>query len=47
MTDKTTDLIDTFYDKEKVIQNNSNSQQIIRKSPKAKYQIFALSRSRF
>lgn len=40
MTDKTTDLIDTFYDKEKVIQNNSNSQQIIRKSPKAKYQIF-------
>ncbi len=40
MTDKTTDLIDTFYDKEKNIQNNSNSQQIIRKSSKAKYQIF-------
>jgi hypothetical protein len=40
VTDKTTDLIDIFYDKEKVIQNNSNSQQIIRKSPKAKYQIF-------
>jgi hypothetical protein len=40
VTDKTTDLIDTFYDKEKNIQNNSNSQQIIRKSSKAKYQIF-------
>jgi len=40
MSDKTTDLIDTFYDKEKSISNNSNSQQTIRKSSKAKYQIF-------
>ncbi len=40
MTDKTADLIDTFYDKEKVDSVNSNAQQIIRKSPKAKYQIF-------
>jgi hypothetical protein len=40
VTDKTTDLIDIFYDKEKNRQNNSNSQQIIRKSSKAKYQIF-------
>lgn len=40
MVDKTTDFIDMFYDKEKSIQNNLNSQQIVRKSPKAKYQIF-------
>ncbi|HSB83482.1 MAG TPA: hypothetical protein VLD64_03225 [Nitrosarchaeum sp.] len=40
MIDKTKDLIDVFYDKEKIIQNNPNSQQIIRKSAKAKYQIF-------
>ena len=40
MIDKTKDLIDVFYDKEKVIQNNPDSQQIIRKSAKAKYQIF-------
>lgn len=39
MTDKTSDLIDIFYDKEKIIQNESNSQQI-RKSSRAKYQIF-------
>lgn len=40
MTDKTTDLIDIFYDKEKIIQNKLNSQQITKKSSKAKYQIF-------
>jgi hypothetical protein len=40
VTDKTVDLIDTFYDKEKVDSINSNAQQIIRKSPKAKHQIF-------
>lgn len=40
MTDKIIDLIDIFYDKEKGQQTNSTSQQIIRKSPKAKYQIF-------
>jgi len=40
VTDKTTELIDIFYDKEKGQQTNSTSQQIIRKSPKAKYQIF-------
>ena len=39
MIDKTIDLIDTFYNKEKDHQPNSNSHQIIRKSPKAKYQI--------
>jgi len=38
MEEKTGNLIDTFYYKE--FQNNSDSQQIIRKSPKAKYQIF-------
>lgn len=38
--DKTIDLVDNFYDKEKRIQMNSNSSQIIRKSSKAKYQIF-------
>jgi hypothetical protein len=40
VTNETTDLIDTLYDKEKIRQTNTNSQQIIRKSPKAKYQIF-------
>lgn len=40
MTDKTIDLIDIFYDKEKIIQNKLNSQQITRKNSKAKYQIF-------
>jgi hypothetical protein len=40
VVDKTKDLIDVFYDKAKVIQNDHNSQQIIRKSAKAKYQIF-------
>ncbi|HXW03290.1 MAG TPA: hypothetical protein VD651_03410, partial [Nitrosarchaeum sp.] len=39
MTDKTSDLIDILYDKEKIIQNELNSQQI-RKSSRAKYQIF-------
>ena len=40
MTEKIKDLIDVFYNKEKNIQNNSNLQQSIRKSAKAKYQIF-------
>ncbi|MFB5612211.1 MAG: hypothetical protein ACE5RL_02795, partial [Nitrosarchaeum sp.] len=40
MADKTKDLIDIFYDKEKVIQNNLNVQQNVKKSVKAKYQIF-------
>ena len=40
MTNETIDLIDTLYDKEKIRQIDMNSQQIIRKSPKAKYQIF-------
>ncbi|MFB5605118.1 MAG: hypothetical protein ACE5RF_05125 [Nitrosarchaeum sp.] len=40
MADKTKDLIDIFYDKEKIIQNNPNVQQNVKKSAKAKYQIF-------
>jgi len=40
VTNETIDLIDTLYDKEKIRQIDMNSQQIIRKSPKAKYQIF-------
>ena len=40
MVSETSDFLDTFYDKENPIQNNHNSDQIIRKSPKAKYQIF-------
>ena len=40
MTEKSKDLIDVFYNKEKNIQNNSNLPQSIRKSAKAKYQIF-------
>ncbi|CAD6513557.1 conserved hypothetical protein [metagenome] len=40
MVEKTKDLIDVFYEKEKVIKNTPISEQIIRKSAKAKYQIF-------
>ena len=40
MVSETSDFLDTFYDKENPVQNNHNSNQIIRKSPKAKYQIF-------
>jgi len=40
MTDETNDLIDTLYGKDNLIQSENISQRIIRKSPKAKYQIF-------
>jgi hypothetical protein len=40
MTNDTSDLIDTLYEKDNSIQSEHISQQIIRKSPKAKYQIF-------
>jgi len=40
VVEKTKDLIDVFYEKEKVIKNTPISEQIIRKSAKAKYQIF-------
>ena len=40
MVEKTKDLIDVFYEKEKVIKNIPISEQVIRKSAKAKYQIF-------
>lgn len=40
MVEKTKDLIDVFYEKEKIIKNTPISEQIIRKSAKAKYQIF-------
>jgi len=40
MVSETSDFLDTFYEKENPVQNNHNSEQIIRKSPKAKYQIF-------
>jgi hypothetical protein len=40
MVSETGDFLDTFYEKENPVQNNRNSEQIIRKSPKAKYQIF-------
>ncbi len=40
MVSETSDFLDTFYDKENPVQNKHNSNQIIRKSPKAKYQIF-------
>jgi len=39
MVNETNDLIDTLYEKENVIHSDHNSKQIIRKSPKAKYQI--------
>jgi len=40
MPDETSDLIDTLYEKENPVQSQQISKQIIRKSPKAKYQIF-------
>jgi len=40
MANETNDLIDNLYEKKKPIHSEHNSQQIIRKSPKAKYQIF-------
>ena len=40
MVDETSDLIDTLYKKDKLIQSEKTPQPIIRKSPKAKYQIF-------
>jgi len=40
MTDETNDLIDTLYEKENIVNSKETSRQIIRKSPKAKYQIF-------
>ncbi len=40
MVNKTNDLIDTIYEKKKPSHSEHDSQQIIRKSPKAKYQIF-------
>ena len=40
VVEKTKDLIDVFYDKEKVIKNTPISEQTIKKSAKAKYQIF-------
>ena len=40
MVNETNELIDTLYEKENSIQSDNNSKQIIRKSPKAKYQIF-------
>lgn len=40
MPDKTSDLIDTLYEKENSIKTQQIAKQINRKSPKAKYQIF-------
>jgi len=40
MVNETNDLIDTLYEKNNSIQSENIPQQIIRKSPKAKYQIF-------
>lgn len=40
MPDETGDLIDTLYEKENHVQSQQTSKQIIRNSPKAKYQIF-------
>ena len=40
MANETSDLIDTIYEKEHNRNNSQKSNQIIRKSPKAKYQIF-------
>ncbi len=40
MVNETNELIDTIYEKESPIHSDHNSKQIIRKSPKAKYQIF-------
>ena len=40
MANETGDLIDTLYEKEKPNSSKQIPQQIVRKSPKAKYQIF-------
>ncbi len=40
MGNETNELIDALYEKESPIHSDHNSKQIIRKSPKAKYQIF-------
>ena len=40
MVNETNELIDTIYEKKKSIHSDHNSDQTIRKSPKAKYQIF-------
>jgi len=40
MVNESNELIDTIYKKESPINSDHNSKQIIRKSPKAKYQIF-------
>ncbi len=40
MVNETNELIDTIYKKDSPIHSDRNSKQIIRKSPKAKYQIF-------
>ena len=40
MVNETSDLIDTIYDKEQHRNDSQKSNQIVRKSPKAKYQIF-------
>jgi len=40
MANETNELIDTIYEKDSLIHSDHNSKQIIRKSPKAKYQIF-------
>ena len=39
MNDETNDLIENLYNKNSFLQSKSNGQKIIRKSPKAKYQI--------
>ena len=40
MLDETNELIENFYHKDSFLQSNSNEQKVIRKSPKAKYQIW-------
>ena len=40
MVNETNELIDSLYEKQNPIHSDHNSEQIIRKSPKAKYQIF-------
>ena len=40
MGTRTNELVDTLYAKEDMIKSDQNSKQVIRKSPKAKYQIF-------
>ncbi len=40
MKNETNDLIDTLYEKESSLTGNSEISQIVRKSPKAKYQIY-------